>query len=165
MNTSTDTTATQLKDVMAGVCTPVAVVTAMDGARPHGTTVSAFASLSMTPPMVLVCLERGSELLRIIRETEQFGMNILGSAHSDLATTFARKGLDKFDSVDWDLRSGVPKLVGTSGWLACVVSQLVDGGDHVIAFGRVKEATAADIQPLTYHKRKFGTHAPLESVR
>lgn len=53
MNTSTDTTATQLKDVMAGVCTPVAVVTAMDGARPHGTTVSAFASLSMTPPMVL----------------------------------------------------------------------------------------------------------------
>lgn len=92
-------------------------------------------------------------------------MNILGSAHSDLATTFARKGLDKFDSVDWELRSGVPKLVGTSGWLACVVSQLVDGGDHVIAFGRVKEATAADIQPLTYHKRKFGTHAPLESVR
>ncbi len=49
---------TAFRDVMAGVCTPVTVVTALDGDRPHGTTVSAFASLSMAPPMVLVALDR-----------------------------------------------------------------------------------------------------------
>lgn len=155
----------RFRDVMAGVATPVSVITALsaDG-LPHGTTVSAFASLSMSPPMVLVSLDRGSDLLALIRDTGRYGVNVLGSTQSALALSFARKGPDKFADVDWDNDHGLPRLPGAPGWLACEVASLVDGGDHVIALGTVLAAGTADGAPLTYHSRIFGTHSALESL-
>ncbi|MCK8673627.1 flavin reductase family protein [Rhodococcus sp. HM1] len=150
---------TVFRDVMAGVCTPVTVVTALDGDRPHGTTVSAFASLSMDPPMVLVALDRGSDLLTVVRGQGRFGVNILGHGQDSLALTFARKGPDKFAAVAWSLSAGTPRITGTPGWLACTVSDLVDGGDHVVVLGHVTEADRHDHPPLTYHRRTFGTHS------
>ena len=154
---------TRFREVMAGVATPVSVVTALsaDG-LPHGTTVSAFASLSMDPPMALVSLDRGSDLLALVRETGRFGVNVLGSTQSALALSFARKGPDKFAAVDWVPSSDLPRLPGAPGWLACEVSALVEGGDHVVALGTVLDAETADGAPLTYHSRVFGTHAVLE---
>jgi flavin reductase (DIM6/NTAB) family NADH-FMN oxidoreductase RutF len=147
--------------VMATVCTPVSVVTAMAGNRPHGSTVSAFASLSLNPPMVIVSLDLGSDLLRHIRDSGAFGLNILHDGQAALATSFARKGDDKFDGVHWTLRAGVPRLDGCSGWLGCTVDRLVEGGDHIVAFGRVIDADHAAAPPLTYHQRQFGTHRAL----
>lgn len=159
---TTESLATGFRDVMAGVCTPVSVVTAMDASRPHGTTVSAFASLSMDPPMVLVSLDRGSDLLALVRETQIFGINILSHNQSDIALQFARKGEDKFDGVAWTLTNDVPRLDGVSSWLACRTSQLIDGGDHVIALGEIIDAVGTLSDPLTYHAREFGTHTTLE---
>ena len=153
------------RDVMAGVCTPVSVVTAMAGARPHGTTVSAFASLSMTPPMVLVSLDRGSQLLTLVRASGRFGLNVLASTQSALALAFARKGDTKFDGVTWTQEDAVPRLHGAPGWLACEVAGLVEGGDHVIALGNVVSAERRMGPPLTYHARVFGTHSALEVDR
>lgn len=150
--------ATAFREVMAGVCTPVSVVTAMDGDRPHGTTVSAFASLSLNPPMVLVSLDRESDLLALVRRTDRFGVNVLADTQSELAKQFARKGSAKFHGVEWGPASGLPRLDGASGWLACAVSSLVDGGDHVIAIGEILDAETRDTAPLTYHQRRFGTH-------
>jgi flavin reductase (DIM6/NTAB) family NADH-FMN oxidoreductase RutF len=147
---------------MARVCTPVSVVTALDGDRPHGTTVSAFASLSMTPPMVLVSLDRGSDLLAMVRTTGRFAVNILARAQAEVAMQFARKGADKFHGVDWQLVAGTPRLGGVCGWLCCEASGLVDGGDHVIALGTVIAAEACPGEPLTYHARTFGTHSAAE---
>jgi flavin reductase (DIM6/NTAB) family NADH-FMN oxidoreductase RutF len=153
--------ATVFREVMAGVCTPVAVVTALDGDRPHGTTVSAFASLSLEPPMVLVSLARSSNLLAIVRATGRFGLNVLGSTQAALAARFAGKGASKFDEVAWSEDHGLPRLDGAPGWLACEVSELVAGGDHLVALGIVVGAATAEKLPLTYHRRVFGTHAPL----
>jgi len=147
--------------VMATVCTPVSVVTAMVGNRPHGSTVSAFASLSLNPPMILVSLDLGSDLLRHIRASGAFGLNVLHDGQAALAASFARKGDDKFDGVSWTLQAGVPRLDGCSGWLGCTVERLVDGGDHVVAFGLVIDAGHAAAAPLTYHQRQFGTHQAL----
>jgi flavin reductase (DIM6/NTAB) family NADH-FMN oxidoreductase RutF len=147
--------------VMATVCTPVSVVTAMAGDRPHGSTVSAFASLSLNPAMVLVSLDLSSDLLRHIRDSRAFGLNVLHDGQAALATSFARKGDDKFDGVSWVLQAGVPRLTGCAGWLGCTVERLVDGGDHVVAFGRVIDAGHAAAPPLTYHQRQFGTHQTL----
>jgi flavin reductase (DIM6/NTAB) family NADH-FMN oxidoreductase RutF len=144
---------------MARVCTPVSVVTALDGDRPHGTTVSAFASLSLAPPMVLVSLDRGSDLLELVRTTGRFAVNVLSREQAEIAMRFARKGADKFHEVDWQLEAGMPRLGGTCGWLCCAVSGLVDGGDHVIALGRVTAAQAYSREPLTYHAWTFGTHS------
>lgn len=154
--------ATTFRDVMADVCTPVSVVTSMDGDRPHGTTVSAFASLSMTPPMVLVSLDRGSDLLAVVQSTNQLGVNILASDQHGLALQFARKGANKFTGVGWSTRRGVPRLDGVSGWLACDVADLVPGGDHILALCTVVDAqTQPTGLPLTYRSRAFGTHTPL----
>lgn len=153
------------REAMAGVCTPVAVVTAMAGAAPYGTTVSAFTSLSMDPPMVLVSLDRASDLLAVIGGSRRFGLNILGAQQPELALNFARKGGPaKFGGIDWRLGSRVPRLPGASGFLACEVADLVTGGDHVVVFGRVLSAETgiAQAPPLTYHARAFGTHTALD---
>ena len=151
--------AADFRAVMAGVPTPVSVVTTLTDGSPHGTTVSAFASLSMAPPMVLVSLDRGSELLARLGHGSVFGVNVLGSDQAALALAFARKGLDKFTGVDWVDDGGAPRLTGSPGWLACTVSQLVEGGDHVIVLGEVRRAATTAAAPLTYHARTFGTHA------
>ena len=155
----TNAIADEFRAVMAGVATPVSVVTTLTDSAPHGTTVSAFASLSMTPPMVLVSLDRGSELLARLGHGSVFGVNVLGSDQAPLALAFARKGSDKFTGVDWVDDSGAPRLTGSPGWLACTVSQLVEGGDHVIVLGEVHRAATTAAAPLTYHARTFGTHA------
>jgi flavin reductase (DIM6/NTAB) family NADH-FMN oxidoreductase RutF len=147
------------REAMASVCTPVSVVTAIAGDRPHGTTVSAFASLSLSPPMVLVSLDRGSDLLALVRETGAFGVNVLAADQTRLALTFAGKGEQKFRGVGWSSHAGVPRIDGVSGWLACRVAQLVEGGDHIVVLGDVLTADTTPGQPLTYHARAFGTHA------
>jgi flavin reductase (DIM6/NTAB) family NADH-FMN oxidoreductase RutF len=151
----------RFRAVMRSVCSPVAVVTAFAGDRPHGTTVSAFASLSMDPPMMLVSLDRSSELLKHVRRSRRFGLNVLSSEQRDLAVTFARKGTNKFSGVAWTLDERLPRLPNTVGWVACTVERLVRGGDHILVLGNVISAGHAVAAPLTYHGRVFGTHAAL----
>jgi len=157
---STDITV-RFRDAMATVCTPVAVVTAMDGERPHGTTVSAFASLSMSPPSLLVSLDQGSELLSLILGSGAFGINVLGSAQSALAAQFARKGKDKFLDVAWRIDRSVPRIAGVPHWVAAEVMDTATVADHTIVFGRALAVESEIVPPLTYHDRVFGTHAAL----
>jgi flavin reductase (DIM6/NTAB) family NADH-FMN oxidoreductase RutF len=153
----------RFREVMAGVPTPVSVITSSTDGLPHGTTVSAFASLSMEPPMVLVSLDRTSDLLAVVRESHRFAVNVLGAHQSRLALAFAKKGgVGKFSGARWEMDHDLPRLPGASGWLACEVAALVDGGDHVVALGTVVAAEATGGRPLTYHGRVFGTHAALE---
>lgn len=146
---------------MGSVCTPVSVVTALDRGRPHGTTVSAFCSLSLTPPMVSVALDEGSALLELLQATPRFGLNVLSHIQHGLASKFAVKGDDKFDNVSWAVRCDAPYIIGSACWFACEVDQLVTGGDHTIVMGRVLESDHADLPPLTYYRRGFGTNARL----
>ena len=147
--------------VMASVCTPVSVVTALADERPHGTTVSAFASLSLEPPMVLVALDLQSQLLQLVKTTGRFGVNVLGSGQHQTALVFARKGEEKFAGVTWRLDEQLPRLDEAPGWLVCNVDRLVEGGDHVLVLGRVTAAEHRPAPPLTYHQRLFGTHSVL----
>lgn len=149
------------REVMADVATAVTVVTSSAGGVPHGTTVSAFASLSMTPPMVLVALDRSSGLLRVIRESGTFGVNILGRHQARYGLAFARKGgAEKFDGVTWVADHDLPRLAQAPAWIACEAARFIEGGDHIVIFGRVLAAEALGGGPLTYHARTFGTHHP-----
>lgn len=153
------------KQVMAHVATPVAVVTSQLAGRPAGATVSAFASVSMSPAIVLVALDRGSETLELVTASALFGLNILGRDQHTTAMTFAGKGgAAKFDGTSWTLDHDVPRLGGTASWIACTVRELIDGGDHVIALGNVVHAHHQGGEPLTYHGRRFGTHSMFEDV-
>jgi flavin reductase (DIM6/NTAB) family NADH-FMN oxidoreductase RutF len=160
-----ETLSDRFRDVMAGVATPVTVVTAMAQGDPRGTTVSAFASLSMTPPMIMVALDRSSALLNVLRSSPTFGVNVLGRHQATAALAFARKGgSEKFADIAWTLDHDLPRLVGAPGWLACDVDTFVDGGDHLVLLGRVIAAELRTGEPLTYHGRTFGTHKPAPKV-
>jgi flavin reductase (DIM6/NTAB) family NADH-FMN oxidoreductase RutF len=151
--------ATMFRDAMAEVCSPVTVVTTVHEGQPHGTTVSAFASLSLDPPMVTVALDHSSDLLAKVRQTGRLGVNVLGSGQDDLAVAFARKGVDKFAGIGWRLDHGLPRLDRTVVWLECDVTDVAAGGDHVVILAGVRTVSVAPAAPLTYHRRSFGTHA------
>jgi flavin reductase (DIM6/NTAB) family NADH-FMN oxidoreductase RutF len=148
-------------DTMARACSSVSVVTTHDAGRSHGTTVSAFCSLSAAPPMILVSLDNTSRLLSHIRSSGRFGVNLLASDQSDLARRFASKAEDKFDGLGHDLPGGVPRLPGAAGWVSCELHSELPGGDHTILLGTVTDAASSGLAPLTYYSRSFGTHAPV----
>jgi flavin reductase (DIM6/NTAB) family NADH-FMN oxidoreductase RutF len=155
----------RFRDVMGSVCTPVSVVTTIADGLPYGSTVSAFSSLSLDPPMVLVALNNGSTLLSAVRRTHRFGVNVLADAQTALAITFAGKGGPaKFTRIDWTAESAVPRLPAPAGFLVCDLAGQVPGGDHTILLGSVRSADEGRTgegraAPLTYHARTFGTHA------
>jgi flavin reductase (DIM6/NTAB) family NADH-FMN oxidoreductase RutF len=151
------------RDLMAAVCAPVTVVTTLDEAGPHGTTVSAFASLSLSPPLVTVALDRRSALLSRIRETGRLGVNVLGADGDDVALRFAGNGADRFDGVGWTLAQGLPRLDGAAGWAACELRQVVEGGDHLLLIAEVVQAESRPVAPLVYGHRTFGTHSGFAS--
>jgi flavin reductase (DIM6/NTAB) family NADH-FMN oxidoreductase RutF len=147
----------RFREALAAVCTPVAVVTSHHDGRPHGTTVSAFCSLSLDPPLVLVSLDRASELLSMITEARRYGINVLRHGQEGLALNFARKGTDKFEGVGWQLDRGMPKLDDCATWLVCGLEALHEGGDHMVAVGLVEHAEVESADPLLYRQRTFGT--------
>lgn len=149
----------EFRDLMAGVCAPVTIVTTTAGSLPHGTTVSSFASLSLRPPMVTVALDRASGVLSHISATGRFGVNVLASTQDDLALGFARRGADRFAGVDWHFDHGLPRLDSAPGWLACEVTEIVEGGDHLLLLGTVTHARTTPAAPLVYGYRTFGTHS------
>jgi flavin reductase (DIM6/NTAB) family NADH-FMN oxidoreductase RutF len=137
------------------VCTPVSVVTTMHRGKGHATTVSAFCSLSIDPPLVLVALDRGSDLLQLIRRSRVFGVNILADQQHAIALHLARKDPDKLAKVEWVEDAGLPRLVGSAGWLACRAHRIIAGGDHMIVTGLVVRAEHEPREPLLYRRRRF----------
>lgn len=164
MNNEVNPVTNPFRDAMAALSAPVTVITALDEKGPHGTTVSAFMSLSMAPPMALVSLDRSSNLLAVIRKTRRFGVNILASHQSALASGFARKGVEKFDGIGWTIDHSVPRLPETLAWVSCSVREIIDGGDHEILLGTVESADSSAGEPLMYFSRTYGTHAALEEA-
>jgi len=149
----------RFRDLMAGVCAPVTVVTTVDDAEPYGATVSSFASLSLNPPLITIALDNRSALLAHILLASKFGVNLLGHDQADLATRFARRDADRFTDTAWYLDHGMPRLNGAPGWMVCGVHDVVTGGDHQLILGRVEVASRAELPPLIYAHRTFGTHS------
>ncbi|GGF31723.1 flavin reductase family protein [Subtercola lobariae] len=147
------------RDMMAGVCAPVTVVTTANDGVPVGTTVSSFASLSLDPPLVTVAFDRASKALEAIRVAGSFGINLLGHAQADLARLFATREVDRFAQTEWHFENGLPRLAGAAGWLECDVYDAVEGGDHILLIGHVVDASHAELPPLVYAYRTFGTHS------
>lgn len=143
------------RETLSAVPAPVTIVTTIDRGKPHGTTVSAFTSLSAEPPLVLVALDRSSDLLRLLRRAGRFGVNLLAAGQEELGLACAKKGLDKFACVPWHDDGGLPRIDETAGWLACDVRELLPGGDHIIVVGLVTACETTDAEALLYHRRRF----------
>lgn len=156
----TEVLETEFRAAMRHVASPVAIVTTYVDGRPHGSTVSAFMSLSMEPPMLLVSLDNRSALLSRLSIGSPLGINILASGQSDIATLFATRGADRFGTVSWELRDGAPALSGTHAWVATRVGSMVVAGDHTLVLADVVGAAHDTHEPLVYHQKVYGTHLP-----
>ncbi|HEV2638952.1 MAG TPA: flavin reductase family protein [Actinocrinis sp.] len=149
----------RFRDLMASVCAPVTVVTTVRDAVVYGATASSLAALSLDPPLVTVAFDRGSAFLGQVVESGRFGVNVLSHRQHELAMTFARRDVDRFEGTGWFSDDGLPRLPDTASWMACDLYQVVEGGDHLLLFGLVVAASRADHAPLVYSHRTFGTHS------
>jgi flavin reductase (DIM6/NTAB) family NADH-FMN oxidoreductase RutF/dTDP-glucose pyrophosphorylase len=143
------------KETLSSVPAPVTIVTTVRDGNPHGTTVSAFSSLSAEPPLVLVALDRSSDLLALLKETGRFAINLLSSGQEELGLACAKKGPEKFQTVPWHEDLGLPRIDGAAAWLACDVQELLPGGDHIIVVGLVTACETGEDEALVYHRRRF----------
>lgn len=147
------------RDLMAHVPAPVTVITTHDLDTPSGTTVSAFASLSLSPKLVMVSMDNNSRILRRIRHTRRFGINLLAVGQDHIAMRFARDETQRFVPDDWHLENGLPRLDGTAAWFECLLSYELPAGDHTILAGEVQQAAIGEPLALVYSSRVFGTNS------
>ena len=147
--------AVELRRLMGQWATGVSIVTS---AGPRGCTANALASLSLEPPLVLVCLDHGSNTLAAIRRTGRFCINVLASDQEALARGFARKCAEeeKFGGIAHGFVDDVPVLDGVLAWVVCELEHELPGGDHAIVVGR---PTGGDsdpaASPLIYFRRAY----------
>jgi len=155
----------EFRRVLGHFATGVTILTTTDAeSRPTGLTVSAFCSVSLDPPQILVCVDHKSQSYPSLRDGACFGVNILASEHEQVSRRFATTRLDKFDGVPWTPgRLGVPPIDGALAHLECrTVSRHIEG-DHTILVGRVEEARNAAGEPLLYFRGKYSRLASTPS--
>ena len=135
----------------------VTVVTTTDAAgKLHGITVSSFCSVSLEPPMVLICIEKTTASHYAFEESEIFVVNILNEAQADVSQKFAAPYLDKFDGVDFTIGElGAPVLGNALVNLECRLRHSLNGGDHSIFVGEVESVKVNDGLPLVYFRGAY----------
>lgn len=133
----------------------VACVMGLDGA-PHGLTVNSFTSVSLNPPLILICLGHDSAILDLFRQQARFGLSFLRAEQRDLSNQFATRGRDRFQGVDWHTGpSGVPLLNASLADMECAVEQTVTAGDHDILIARVESSVIHGGLPLLYFNSAY----------
>ncbi|MFD8380104.1 flavin reductase [Streptomyces sp. NPDC059679] len=131
--------------------TGVTVVTCDDDGKPRGLAVNAFASISLDPPMVLVCVQRSSTTHPALHRATHLGINILAADQLDVARTFASKADDKFAPHPWSPGGhGSPLLDGCCAQLEVEIGERLEAGSHTVFTGRVVSASHDDLAPLVY---------------
>jgi len=141
---------------MSHFASGVTIVTTSHEGRPYGMTVASFASLSLHPPLVLVCIERSVKTHDAIAAAGKYGVSILSSAQADISTKFASRSDDKFTGVE--LVPGehdVPLIAGALTAIECRVYDRLPGGDHTIFIGEVLKIHTTDGDPLIYFRSGY----------
>ena len=134
----------------------VTVVTTAHDGHLYGMTVSSFASLSLKPPLILICVENTLSTHTAITESGQFAVNILEKRQEHLSRRFATRDNDKFVGVAWrSSRFGLPVLEGALAVVECQLHDTFPGGDHAIFVGEVLDAEIGQGSPLLYYRRGY----------
>ncbi|MEI4263288.1 flavin reductase family protein [Roseovarius sp. D0-M9] len=148
-----------LRDAFGRFATGVTVLTTREGdGTPRGFTANSFSSVSLDPPLVLVCIGDNAHSGPAFYAAPHFAVNILGAAQKDAAMLFASRSEEKFDKAKWHAGThGLPLLPGALATLICARHDLVRAGDHVILIGEVLESAIGDGPALGYHQGEFIT--------
>jgi flavin reductase ActVB len=146
-----------LTSAMTRVPGPVTVVTTVDYAgKRWGFTANSFSSVSLDPPLVLVCLDKKASTHTAFTAASRFLINVLAQDQADIARMFATSGIDRFAPGDMEpCELGLPGLPEPCARVACHMHSIIDAGDHSILIGRVAATHVGDRAPLVYCNRSF----------
>jgi flavin reductase (DIM6/NTAB) family NADH-FMN oxidoreductase RutF len=157
-------TATELRSFAGHFATGVAVVTTQSPeGELCGVTINAVTSLSLDPPLFLICLDHKSNTLGALLASGRFALHFLSRDQTEVSKVFASKRADKFEQVDHSLgASGSPLITGVLAAAECKLSEICPGGDHTIIIGEVETVHVHGGEPLLFHR---GAYAALEGER
>jgi flavin reductase ActVB len=150
--------ATKFRRVCSKFATGITVLTARDAAgRAHGMTANSFTSVSLHPPLILVCVDLRAHILKHLREDGGFAVNVLEESQEALSVKFAQRVEDRFDTVEWAAggKTGAPLIRGVLATLECLIVRIVEAGDHSIVIGEVQDAVWREGQPLVYFSSEY----------
>ncbi len=130
----------------------VTIVTTKDAdGKLYGLTVSAFCSVSLEPPLILVCIEKTTGSHHALKKSGFFAVNILHESQQYYSDQFASYLPDKFDGIEFEINeNGIPVLKNTLAGLECRLVNAYDGGDHTIFVGQIEKSRISDGKPLIY---------------
>jgi flavin reductase (DIM6/NTAB) family NADH-FMN oxidoreductase RutF len=156
------------KQIGRNAAGPVCIAAAYDRVTGAvvGLTASSFVTLSFEPPMVMFAIQQHADSYASIVSSKAFGVSLLGSGQSQIASLFATKGRDKYERTSFSVGETlkVPLVEGSLAEIECLTSQVVVSGDHAIIVGLVEAARTRSGEPLLYFGGKFGCFAPLATV-
>lgn len=119
-------------------------------------TANSFTSVSLAPPLLLICVDHRSVLLESFRQSEHFGINILHHSQRSLSDRFAGRGYDRFEGVDsYPGQTGVPLLPDALATIECKRVEMVTAGDHDIVIGEVLHAACCEGEPLIFFGSQY----------
>jgi flavin reductase (DIM6/NTAB) family NADH-FMN oxidoreductase RutF len=153
------------KSTLAQWASGVTVITVNHNGVYYGMTASSFSSVSLTPPLILVCIAKKAHTHMILLEAGAFAVNILGESQTDLGKRFA--GLlpdikDRFAGLDYIIgETGSPLLSGVLASMDCRIHQAIDAGDHTVVIGEIIAAHVEPGEPLLYSNRRWGRFTEL----
>ena len=151
-----------LRNAMGLFATGVTIITTKYASgKPFGLTANAFSSLSLDPPMLLICVDKGVDCYACFDESKVFAVNFLSLAQEELSTRFATKGIEKFEGLSYSVGElGVALLDGALAHFECTVAHAHEGGDHTIYLGEVQRLVTMEGDPLLFYQGKYRTLAP-----
>lgn len=146
-----------LRRTLGTFVTGVTVVTTIDAdGRPRGMTANSFTSVSLDPPLVLICIGNHAASFEAFGAADRFAISILAEEQQEVSALFASKTPDKFDQVSWRVENtGAPVIDGAVGWLDCSLHERVLAGDHLILIGRVMAFASNGGRPLGFFAGQY----------
>ncbi|MGA3096166.1 MAG: flavin reductase family protein [Bryobacteraceae bacterium] len=152
----------QFRRTCAHFPTGVAIASVMDRQGiPHGLTVNSFTSVSLDPPLILICLGHEVTSIDIFRAASHFAINILGEDQREISTRFARQGQGRFDGLEWRRGEfGAPLLAGVLAEIECALYRRIPVGDHDILIGEMLRGRVHKGEPLVYYGSRYRQLAP-----
>lgn len=149
----------ELRSAFGSFMTGVTIVTTagVDG-QPRGFTANSFTSVSLEPPLLMICIGKQAASMDTFRHARGFAVNILSEAQKDTSVLFASKRHDKFEAATWRPGPfGNPLIEGSAAWFDCARYQVIEAGDHIILMGHVEAFSYTDANPLGYARGHYIT--------
>lgn len=150
---SPDAMRNTLRQAFGKFATGVTIVTAWSASgEPKGFTANSFTSVSLDPPLLLVCVSKRSSNIKTFASARAFAVNVLAEDQANVSKAFASPLADRFGNVGWQHAPAAPVLRDTLARFDCRTHQTLDAGDHIVLLGRVADFVSSEGRPLIYFR-------------